>query len=367
MGAKAVETLAAMPEFTRIVVADIDVDAAHRVAQKCGDKVEAKQVDVLAGDLAHVLPGAWGCLNTLGPFTRFGRMCLAAAIDAGCHYVDIMDDWEPTLEALKLSTRAADRDVTALIGMGASPGISNLLAVLAAIRVQNPTEIVTGWPMSSIRSKKPAAKPAAATVHFAIQVSGTITLTRNGVLTQAAPNQPITINYPGFGPVHARTMGHPEAVTLPRQFPSVRSSCTVMTADPWFFTQLDSIVKSLDAGDIGYEEAAAAIVNKRVQAANDLANPPDPHGPGLWAWARNDATAVGAVITSTPPGGMAGSTAIPAAVGLQLLAQGKVTARGVVTPEEAVDPTAFFDVLAPYCPDVTNAADLVRITSSTDT
>ena len=54
-----------------------------------------------------------------------------AAIEAGAHYLDICDDWEPTLDMLELGERARARGVTAVIGMGASPGLTNLLAMKA--------------------------------------------------------------------------------------------------------------------------------------------------------------------------------------------------------------------------------------------
>lgn len=60
MGAKAVETLASMPEFTEIVVADLDVDQAKAVADAAGEHVRADRVDALSADLSVILDGAWG-------------------------------------------------------------------------------------------------------------------------------------------------------------------------------------------------------------------------------------------------------------------------------------------------------------------
>ena len=74
---------------------------------------------------------------------------LRAAIRAGCHYVDVCDDWEPTLEMLALDTEARAAGVTAVIGLGASPGITNLLAV-QAIPVQLKPTVDT--PLINIRT-----------------------------------------------------------------------------------------------------------------------------------------------------------------------------------------------------------------------
>jgi short subunit dehydrogenase-like uncharacterized protein len=40
-------------------------------------------------------------LNCVGPFYRFGPPVLTAAIKAGVSYLDVCDDWEPTLDMLE--------------------------------------------------------------------------------------------------------------------------------------------------------------------------------------------------------------------------------------------------------------------------
>ena len=45
-------------------------------------------------------------LNTTGPFFKFGEPILKSAIKCNCHYLDICDDWEPTIEMLKLNDEA---------------------------------------------------------------------------------------------------------------------------------------------------------------------------------------------------------------------------------------------------------------------
>ena len=58
---------------------------------------------------------------------------------------------------------------------------------------------------------------------------------------------------------------------------------------------------------------------------------------------------VGVGTTALPPGGMAGLTGIPTAVGLELLVAGRLDRPGVWAPEDAIDPLAFFAALAPHC------------------
>ena len=48
-------------------------------------------------------------------------------------------------------------------------------------------------------------------------------------------------------------------------------------------------------------------------------------------------------------GRMAGVTGIPLAIATIMLIEGKISKRGVLTPEEAINPIEFFNKLAPYC------------------
>jgi saccharopine dehydrogenase-like NADP-dependent oxidoreductase len=62
---------------------------------------------------------------------------------------------------------------------------------------------------------------------------------------------------------------------------------------------------------------------------------------------------------------MAGVTGVPLALGLEMFARGTIERRGVLTPEAAIDPDAFFDALAPHCtPPAASGAELVSTHTS---
>jgi saccharopine dehydrogenase (NAD+, L-lysine-forming) len=82
---------------------------------------------------------------------------------------------------------------------------------------------------------------AAAVEHWLIQLSGTIRGWRDGVEREVKPLQPVDLRYPGIGPVRTYTVGHPEAVTLPRYLDGIVTSMNVMSGPDWLFEFAGSV------------------------------------------------------------------------------------------------------------------------------
>ena len=146
MGRTAVSIISQFEQIGELIVADANEEEAKAVVSKNLENSKARMraqfVDVTdSQELNSFLSGVTIVLNTVGPFYKYGVDVLTAAIASGCHYIDICDDWEPTIEMMGLDQDAQLNDVLAIIGMGASPGISNLLArlVLSLIHISEPT------------------------------------------------------------------------------------------------------------------------------------------------------------------------------------------------------------------------------------
>ena len=82
--------------------------------------------------LARAIAGSKVVLNCIGPFYRFGPPILKAVIEAGIDYVDVCDDLDATEAMLEMDGAARVAGVTALIGMGNSPGLANVLTRFCA-------------------------------------------------------------------------------------------------------------------------------------------------------------------------------------------------------------------------------------------
>ena len=386
MGRWAVRTAVKYDFVDEILVADLELASAERVAGRVGSKARAAAADAAdAAGLRNLLRGADVVLNTVGPFYRFGVPILEAAIDAGCHYLDICDDWEPTLAMLELDSRARDAGVTAIVGVGASPGVSNLLAAKAISRLDAVEEVITGWGLSMTGTESDddtgagegdargsgAHRPSAAIVHWMHQCSGTIRVHRSGRFEDVKPVQEMQIDYPGIGVGTAWSVGHPEAVTLPLTYPEIQNSINVMVAPRFVIEAVRAVGAAIDAGDLSVEEAAAQMegpVPPELRKATDSESG-GVQLPPLFALARgrrgSESMDIGALVLGMPAGGMGGATGVPLAVGLSLFARGRLERRGVFAPEGAMDPDAFFDELAPLCSPVFGSwREMLAITES---
>jgi saccharopine dehydrogenase-like NADP-dependent oxidoreductase len=386
MGRHAVRTAVKYDFVDEIVVADRELAGAERVAGRTGSKVRATAVDAAdAAALRNLLRDADVVLNTVGPFYRFGVPILEAAIDTGCHYLDICDDWEPTLAMLDLDSRAREAGVTAIVGVGASPGVSNLLAAKAISGLDAVEEVVTGWGLSGTGTESDedngegeseargseTRQPSAAVVHWMHQCSGTIRVRRSGRFEDVKPVQEMQIDYPGIGVGTAWSVGHPEAVTLPLTYTEIQNSTNVMVGPRFLIEAVRALGAAIDAGDLSVEEAAVQMAGP-VPPELRKATASESGGvrlPPLFALARgrrgSESVDVGALVLGMPAGGMGGATGVPLAVGLSLFAQGRLERRGVFAPEGAMDPDAFFDELAPLCsPAFGSGREMLAITES---
>lgn len=119
--------LATAPEIDRITIADADADRARALAVRIGsNRISVAQAD--AGDVRRVSELASGadCLVNCTPFSFFDDV-IEAAIANQVDYVDFLS--EPTTEHVE---RAAAAGITAISGLGLSPGTSNVVCAHAA-------------------------------------------------------------------------------------------------------------------------------------------------------------------------------------------------------------------------------------------
>ncbi|HHO76371.1 MAG TPA: saccharopine dehydrogenase, partial [Deltaproteobacteria bacterium] len=133
VGSVAVKTLAAQDMFSSVVIGDMNMDRAQDLVREISSgKVSAVPMDATdPGSIRKAIAGSDVVLNCVGPFYLTVKTILGTVIESGINYVDICDDVDVTLDILGMDEDAKKAGITALIGMGSSPGATNLLARLA--------------------------------------------------------------------------------------------------------------------------------------------------------------------------------------------------------------------------------------------
>ncbi|MFZ5810774.1 MAG: saccharopine dehydrogenase family protein [Thermodesulfobacteriota bacterium] len=358
MGALAARTVSAFDEVGALTVASLNRSDSEKVVVRCQGPARAEAVDVTDHDaLLCLMRQTDLVLNCVGPFFRFGPPILQAAIEAGVDYLDICDDPEPTRIMLDQDARARDAGVTAIIGMGASPGVTNLLGARVRGRLEAVDMLVAGW---NIEEKTDdALEFSAAVIHWMEQCSGTILECREGKLEPGQPLLDLSIDYPGRGRRTIYTVGHPEPVSFHYSWPDVRQThCGMVMPSAWIGT-FRKYRDAIDAGKMTLEQAgrdlvaAAAesgLVDALLAALSRLTDGPRlPLFFVLGTGRRGGrGRTVAASLRATPPD-MASMTGVPLALGALLHLRGQTAGTGAMAPERAFDPDAFFELFAPYC------------------
>ncbi|TDB88733.1 NAD-dependent epimerase/dehydratase family protein [Actinomadura sp. KC216] len=352
MGAYACRALAKADGVGQVLVADRDRRKAERLAAELGPGATPLVLDIADADaLNGALAGVDIVLNTAGPFYRFGREVLSAAIATSTNYLDICDDWEPTLEMLELDDAARAAGVTAVIGMGASPGTSNLLALLAMNRCDTVDRVYTAWRAGALpypTPEDPDPQPNAALEHWVHNCTEPIKTWRRGRLTDAWALEELTLSYPGRGEGPVWVCGHPEPLTLPRVRPEVQESLNLMVSRRGLMEGMQRVAARVRGGELNVTAASRQIL--REPNTGGAAAGPSPILPNLFAVAEGtkdgNGIRVGARPIVLPDANMGEMTGYPLAIATLMMARGDVDKPGVHGPEGAVDPETYFHELS---------------------
>jgi saccharopine dehydrogenase (NAD+, L-lysine-forming) len=126
-----------------IVIADYDYAKATEFADSMKDpRVSAVRVDVRNHDqAAGILQGCNIIINSVQYQLNLDVMRIA--LKAGAHYVDLGGLFHMTRRQMELHDEFESRGLLAIIGMGAAPGITNILSRMGADALDKVTEIHT--------------------------------------------------------------------------------------------------------------------------------------------------------------------------------------------------------------------------------
>ena len=296
--------------------------------------------------LVKLMKGCDVVCNLAGPNFRNAVNVVRAAIAAGVSVVDVSDDFAATLEILDLHGEAKKAGITVVLGLGASPGVTNILAREGANKLDRVDEVHTSWVMRGSDAGGPALAQ-----HLLYSLPDRAFVFENGEMHVVRPfvDGRETIEYPELGPVEVFHIGHPEPLTLSRFIEGVRyadDKATFLPAEVnrWIVDlgraarQLEPVC--VDGVPVDGVAFAAALLYERCKAMTEVSQTG-----ALRAEVVGELEGRRTRMIYTAAGRIGIGTGVPAAIGASLLAIGKIRKRGVYPPEACIEPEWFLSAV----------------------
>ena len=160
IGPAIVATLAEHDAVDEIRCLDVNGDGARAVAEAHGGgRATGGGLDITDAAAARTaLDGATVLLNTAA--YRINLAAMEVALDAGAHYLDLGGLYHVTRRQLELDERFREAGLLAVLGMGSTPGKTNVMAAHAVQRLGGRIERVVV--AAAGRDPKPPAGPLVA-------------------------------------------------------------------------------------------------------------------------------------------------------------------------------------------------------------
>ncbi|MFB0500929.1 MAG: saccharopine dehydrogenase family protein [Candidatus Bathyarchaeia archaeon] len=354
VGSIAVKTLASSDTFSKIVIGDIDVQKARKLASELGtEKVSAIKVDASDPDsIKEAIKGSSVVLNCIGPFYEFGPSVLRATIDSGIDYVDICDDFDATEKIFAMDDYGKKAGISALIGMGSSPGVANVLVRFCAETLLDGVESIDIYHAHGGEAVEGPAvvKHRIHSMMIGVPVFLDGKFKTVSLFEESGRALEEEVDFHDVGKYRVYAYPHPETITLPRYIKGVKRVTNLgLVLPPAYAELIKGIVKlgmtSEEPIDVKgqkispLEFAVAHILSQRKRLMEE-AGITEPRGClKIVVKGRKKGESSTYVFSMSSRGmGMGEGTGIPAALGVMLMAQGKITEKGVFPPEAGVKP-----------------------------
>ena len=355
MGREVVRDLALTSPFSEVVVADRDQAAADRLLIELGDgRLTAASVDVTQPAEVEALMRRADVVANCTTY-HFGLELVRSAIRHRRPYVDLGGLYH-TPRQLELGPEAEAAGVAIVLGCGATPGVTNLMAQAAAAEMDEVDRVEIAF--GSLRPL--AASPGLLdTILEEFSPTTARFYYEDGRFVPVPPfaGARVLEFLPPVGALETYFVPHSETHTLPR-FLGRRPS-HVSVRGSWHPEIMKAMRVFLDYGLTAEEPFpvnGAVVTPRAFLRAHLLRRQPILDGPvafflrvdvsGRRRQQPNAVSYRSAHPTDWGSAGTARMTGIPASIAVQALAAGEVTRVGVLGPEAAFDPERFFERLA---------------------
>ncbi len=325
--------LAASEEVDSILLLDLRGKVAEEVAaEHGGGKAAARQADARSG-LAAELEGAGALVNSAS--YRVNLEAMDACLEAGCHYLDLGGLYHVTARQLARSAEFEAAGLLAILGIGSSPGKTNLMAARAVSELGSAPDRIEVF--AAGRDLDP---PEGFSAPYALQtLLDEVTLApvvlRDGEPHEIEPLSPGGVVDFGEPIGEGETIHtlHSELNTFGESF-GCRECSFRLSLSPALLERLREL-SGAGADEVRAGRRSRSGARRRTRSPSTSSR-------------RSPRTGVVRMRAVTGPhrewglGGGIISTASPAAAAVRLLARGEVAARGALPPERCLDPGSMF-------------------------
>ncbi len=329
-----VRDLASSEEVEEILLLDLRGDVAERVAAEHGGaKASAREADARSG-LASEIAGCEALINSAS--YRINLDAMEACLEAGCHYLDLGGLYHLTGEQMALGERFEAAGLLAVLGIGSSPGKTNLMAARAIAELESVESIDVAAASRDLDPPPGFSLPYALETLLDELTLAPIVL-RDGQPVEVEPlSDGGEVDYGDeIGRAGTIYTLHSELRTFGESFGCAECSFR-LSLTPALLERLRELT---GASPEEVREAAGQVVRQSGETVS--IHLIDAAGGGREVRMRS----------VTPPhaewgmGGGIVSTASPAAAAVRLMARGGVEARGALPPERCLDPEEMFTEL----------------------
>ncbi|MHA3962767.1 MAG: saccharopine dehydrogenase family protein [Candidatus Thorarchaeota archaeon SMTZ1-45] len=360
VGIQAVKALVSTADFDEIVIGDINIEKADKYVVEIGDsRLSSIRVDLTEPELIKdAIEDSDVVLNCSGPFYKLGPIILETVIDSEIDYVDVCDDLDATQRLLRMNERAKRAGISALIGMGSSPGVANLLAKFCSDHMLDEVDSID---ILHAHGGEPS-EGAAVVAHRIHSMISPIPMYLNGEYTTVEYFEEDGIalreevDFHQIGTYTCYPYPHPETITLPKYIKCKRVTNLGCVLPPEYYQLTQDVVRlgiideeaiMVDGQEVIPREFAIAYVireRERILKETDFGEQRGCLKISIKGVEDGEPRQYNFQMSSIGQS-MGEGTGIPAAFGAILMHRGKITEKGVLPPEACVAPLDFLGLM----------------------
>ena len=281
---------------------------------------------------------------------------MRAALAARVPYTDLGGLYHGSMRQFELHEDFVRAGVTALLGMGSTPGITNVMAGALARGLDAVEAVHVRVGCIDRSASGPLPIPYALdTVLDEFSLEPIVLREGRPVAVEPMSGRETIEFPPPVGRAEALYTLHSEVAMFPRSFPGLREASFKVAFEPAFTEKLGFLV---ELGFASREKVSGDVSPRQVLlalAARQAVPPGDPRDcdalrvdltgrkGGERVERRAEMTVLPHPVWKVPAGSL--DTGVPLSIAAQLLASRAIRAPGVLCPETAVSPDVFFEML----------------------